>query len=219
MKLKNFLKSFKLFEGLDEKLINEISIHAERQKFKKGELIILKGEESTDMYVILKGKVNIITSDADGHELIVATLSEGDFFGELSLIDGEPRSMSVEALTDVEVAVIKRNIFLNVLRKNPDICLNLAKNLAKRVRETDELLETLVFLDVKRRIIKFFKEKRLGKKDNRYIVRKLTHSEIAKRIGASRESVSKAIKNLIEHGILSENENHFLVMENSIYEE
>ncbi|RMD47655.1 MAG: Crp/Fnr family transcriptional regulator [Aquificota bacterium] len=217
--LKEILRECKLFKGLNEKLINELLNYIEKCSYKKGEFIIWKGEENTDMYIILDGKVNVMAFDEKGNELILTTLYKGDIVGELSLVDGKPRSMSVEAITNVEVAVLKRKYFLEVAKKYPELCLNLAKNLAEKIRETDKMLEYLVFLDVKRRIIKFFIENNIGKENNNYKINKMTHSEIAKRIGASREAVTKAMKNLIKNKVLLEKENFYILKSNSIYEE
>lgn len=217
--IKDILKNSKLFKDVEENILDEIERTAEVLNFEKGRTIIWKGEESTDLYIILEGKVNAVTFDEKGNELIVATFSKGDFVGELSLIDGKPRSMSIETLTDTQVAVIKRKNFLTLIDKYPKLCIQLAKNLAERIRKTDETLESLAFLDVKRRIVKFIVDNGTIENKNVYKINKISHSELAKRIGSSREAVSKAIKSLIKKGIIEEKDNCFILKANSIYEE
>ena len=217
--IKDILKNSKLFKGVEDNILDEIVRNTDIIDFEKGKTIIWKGEETTDLYIILEGKVNVITFDEKGNELILATFSKGDFVGELSLIDGKPRSMSVETLTDTKVAVIRRNYFLKTIEKYPTLCLQLAKNLAERIRKTDEILESLAFLDVKRRIVKYIKDYGIFENQKIYKIKKISHSELAKRIGSSREAVSKAIKSLSEKGIIEERDNCFILKANSIYEE
>lgn len=217
--MKELLKNNKLFKYVEDNILEEITKNADILNFEKGQIIIWKGDQTTDLYIILKGKVNVITFDEKGNELIITTLSKGDFVGELSLIDGKPRSMSVETLTDTQVAVIRRNFFLKAIEKYPQLCLQLAKNLVERIRKTDEILESLAFLDVKRRIVKYIKDNGIFENNKIYKINKISHSELAKRIGSSREAVSKAIKSLSEKGIIEEKDNCFILKANSIYEE
>ncbi|WP_457622662.1 Crp/Fnr family transcriptional regulator [Persephonella sp.] len=210
-KLEEALKSSALFQGFGSDFFKFILPYMKTYRYQKGKEIVYQGEESSDLFIILEGQIRASIFDDEGNELVIDIFGEGDFVGELSLIDGEPRSASLIAETDVVVAVLERKHFISILKKYPELCLKLAENLVYRLRKADKFLESLAFLDVKERIINLFIDNAVESGNQIYKIPKMSHREIAKRIGASRESVTKALKRFSELGILSEENNMYIL--------
>ncbi len=210
-KLERTLKGSALFKGFDESFFKHIIPYIKIYSFPKGKEIVYQGEESSDLFIILDGKIRASIFDDEGNELVIDLFDEGDFVGELSLIDGKPRSASLIAESEVVVAVLERKHFIDILKKYPGLCLKLAENLVYRLRKADKFLESLAFLDVKERIINLFMNSAVEKDGDVYRIPKMPHREIAKRIGASRESVTKALKRFSDSGILSEDGNMYIL--------
>ncbi|WP_456399688.1 Crp/Fnr family transcriptional regulator [Persephonella sp.] len=210
-RVREALKNSSLFEGFGDSFLNHIIPYMKILKYSKGREIVYQGEESSDLFIILKGKVRASIFDDEGNELVIDTFSDGDFVGELSLIDGKPRSASLIAETDVELAVLERRHFITILSKFPDLCLKIAENLVQRLRKADKFLESLAFLDVKERIINLFIDSAVESDKGIYKIPKMSHREIAKRIGASRESVTKALRKFHDMGILSEDDKMYIL--------
>ncbi|MGC8937463.1 MAG: Crp/Fnr family transcriptional regulator [Thermodesulfovibrio sp.] len=221
------LKEIPIFQSLSDEHLTLISKGFKIYRVKKGEIIFYQSDESTDLYIILDGAVKACLLDSDGKELILNIFKKGDFFGELSLLDGRPRSATIIAIEDSVVGVLKREHFLKLLKNNPMIVISLLSALVERIRMTDEMLGAMAFLDVSRRIIKFLMnvaEKEGEKtKDGLIRIKKITHRELASCTGASREAITKALKVLKFKGILKEEEGFFLISPHiepcSFYEE
>jgi len=210
-RLERALRSSSLFKGFGGDFFRHIIPYMKIYQYQKGKEIVYQGEESSYLFIILEGRIKASIFDDEGNELVIDIFGEGDFVGELSLIDGKPRSASLIAETDVVVAVLERKYFIEILKKYPELCLKLAENLVYRLRKADKFLESLAFLDVKERIINLFIESAVENDERVYKVPKMSHREIAKRIGASRESVTKALKRFSELGILSEDNNMYIL--------
>lgn len=157
--------------------------------------------------------------DPEGKELMLNILKKGDFFGELSLLDGKPRSATTITVADSVVSILKREKFLTLLNNNPIIAISLLSAIVDRIRMTDYMLSSMAFLDVSRRIIKFLlntAQKESKMTENGLIkIKKITHKELASFTGASREAVTKALKILKFRGILIE-KNEFLFISKDI---
>ncbi len=193
-----FLKRIPVFRSFSDKNLDHVIEDFRIISVGKGEDIVFRADEGTDLYIVLKGKVKVSLLSMEGSEFILTSLRDGDFFGEMSLIDGKSRSANVIAEEETALGVLKREKFLNTMKQEPIIAFDLLTALVERLRKADDILETLVFLDVHERIIKFLVQssKRDGEVDDRgyYKIRKITHMEIASNIGSSREAVSKALK-------------------------
>ncbi|WP_457640760.1 Crp/Fnr family transcriptional regulator [Persephonella sp.] len=210
-RVRELLENSTLFKDFGGNFLNQIIPYIQIYEYKKGREIVYQGEESSDLYIILEGKMRASIFDDEGNELIIESFKPGDFVGELSLIDGKPRSASLIAETNIKVAVLQRKHFISILKKNPELCLKLAENLVNRLRKADKFLETLAFLDVKERILNLFIENAIENKGSIYKVPRMLHKDIAKRIGASREAVTKALKKFNDQGILSEDQNFYIL--------
>ncbi len=193
-----FLKRIPVFRSFSEGNLDHVIEDFKIISVGKGEDIVFRADEGTDLYIVLKGKVKVSLLSMEGSEFILTSFRAGDFFGEMSLIDGKSRSANVVAEEETSLGVLKREKFLNTMKEEPIIAFDLLTALVERLRKADDMLEMLVFLDVHERIIRFLikSAKSDGEIDDEgyYKVRKLTHMEIASNIGSSREAVSKSLK-------------------------
>lgn len=213
--IEKFLKHIPLFRSFSAGNLKCMAEDFKVIDVKKGDDVVFRDDEGTDLYIVLKGKLKVRLIGLDGDEFILTSLKEGDFFGEMSLIDGKSRSADVAALEETTLGLLPREMFLCTMKENTAIALDLLNALVKRLRKADDLIESLAFLDVNERLVKYLSEvaKREGQKDKNSFrrIKKLTHREIAARIGASRESVTKLIKGLISSGNIIEENDCFLI--------
>ncbi len=207
------LKKLELFRNLSGDYLVQIASSCIRRPLPKGAVLFYQTEMSSDLFIILSGKVKATLTGYDGNELVLCSFSEGDFFGEMNLFDNQGRSATATAETDCEMAVLEREKFIGLLMKKPKIAVELITILSKRLRKTNEMVESLVFLDVRERLLKEFS--RMAGPDGAagkvLKIDKKTHQELACRIGASREAVSKCMKAFIHEGVIDEKKDHFLV--------
>jgi CRP/FNR family cyclic AMP-dependent transcriptional regulator len=197
------LKHIGLFSGLADSELTEIAEIATRHSYPKSSIIINEGDETDSLYLILSGKVKIVLSDEDGKEVIISILEPGDYFGELSLIDSEPRSARVVTMADCQFSIIHKSDFNKVLDNNPGLVRNLLSGLTKRLRAANKNIESLALMDVYGRVARTllqFAEDENGKK---VITEKLTQKDIANMVGASREMVSRIFKDLTTGGYIT----------------
>ncbi|VAX34492.1 Potassium efflux system KefA protein / Small-conductance mechanosensitive channel [hydrothermal vent metagenome] len=210
-----FLKEIPAFRNLSDKRVEQIINDFTICTFHAGETVFYQTDKSTDMYIILAGKVKVSLLSEEGDEFVLTELNQGDFFGEISLIDGNPRSASVIAEEDSTFAVLERTRFLDAIKEDPEIAIDLLKSLVQRLRNATEREESLAFLAVHQRLVKLFikliKDEGKKTKNGFYLIKKRTHKEIAERIGASRESISKVIKRLVSGNLITENGELFLL--------
>ncbi len=209
------LKEIPIFQNLSDEHLLLIARGFMINKVKEGEFIFYQSDESTDLYIILDGAVKACLLDPEGKELVLSIFKKGDFFGELSLIDGKPRSATIIAIKNSIVGILKREQFLTLLKNNPMIAISLLSALVERMRITNEMVGAMAFLDVSKRILKHILNiaKKEGEKTKEgYIkINKITHRELASCTGASREAVTKAIKILKFKGIIFERDGYFFI--------
>ncbi len=196
--VEKFLKRIPVFRSFSEKNLEHVIEDFRIVTVDKGEDIVFRADEGTDLYIVLKGKVKVSLLSMEGIEFILTNLRTGDFFGEMSLIDGKSRSANVVAEEDTALGVLKRDRFLHTMKEEPIIAFDLLTAIVERLRKADDILETLVFLDVHERIIRYLitSAKSDGDRDERghFRIKKMTHLDIASNIGSSREAVSKSLK-------------------------
>ena len=186
-----------LFTALEESAA--ISLHASMDsvKISKGSILFAEGDEGDHLYVILDGKIKLGTSSGDGRENLLSILGPGEMFGELSLFDPNPRTSTATAVTDAKLLSLGQTKLIPWLAENPKVALNLLASLAQRLRRTNEAVGDLVFSDVPGRVAKALVElnEKFGEKrsDGFYVEHDLTQEELAQLVGASRETVNKAL--------------------------
>ncbi len=174
-----------------------------KQRFKRGEPIVEQGKKSNALSIILTGRARVVTTDARGREVILATLHPGDYVGEMSLIDNQPHSATVRAEIQTDVLILGRLEFARCLPENSSMAYAVLKGLVQRLRHADRQIESLALMDVygrvARALLEFVSEDAQG---NAVIRDKVSRQDLAKMVGASREMVSRVMKDLEERGFI-----------------
>lgn len=211
----DYLKDIPLFSDLNPEQLNFVQSGCRKFSVTKGTVIIYQEDTSVDLFVILSGKVDVSLLHEDGREVTLDILTQGDFFGELSLFDKKPRSATVTAIKDSKILVLPRPFFIKLMTDNPDMIFKFLPIMAKRLRKADERIETLTFLDVCGRVAKLIIDAARGKGEElptgMVKIHCPTHQMIANQIGASRESVTKALKVLVSKGLVKVKDKEIII--------
>jgi len=201
MKKIELLQSVALFWDLSEEELGYISEKMIARHYESGKFIFLEDSEGEQCFFVVQGSVKVTRLSKDGREVILAMLNEGEFFGEMALLDGESRSANVIALEETEVLTLNREDFLVVLHDYPQIAIQLLKEMAHRLRKSDRQIASLSLSDAEKRIalciIRFADEQGVIRRGQVNIPRVPIQQDIANMAGTSRETVSRAI-NLLE---------------------
>jgi CRP/FNR family cyclic AMP-dependent transcriptional regulator len=197
-------------EVLPKPLLDEIASVATVRIYPKHAVIVTESDETDSLYVMLSGRARVYVSDAKGREVVLNQLGIGEYFGEVTL-DGGPRSASVMALEECRCAVIRRAELTAFIERNPGFALHLVRKLAHRVRELTENVRSLALMDVYGRVARLLLEL-AEQKDGRLVVPEpLTHKEIASRVGASREMISRIFSDLSDGGYVRKEDGHLVI--------
>jgi CRP/FNR family cyclic AMP-dependent transcriptional regulator len=208
------LHSIPMFAGVPDAQLAPILRMAAYRKVPRNTTIVRAGDSTDSLYVIISGNARVLNSDAEGREVILTLLGPGEFFGEMGLIDGSPRSADVVTSEPCELLVIAKLEFKQGLADNFDLCLNIMKSLVQRLREADRKIESLALMDVYGRVAKLLLEFSVEEGSLRVIRKRLTKQDIAKMIGASREMVSRVMKDLETRGYIRVEEGYIFLNEN-----
>jgi CRP/FNR family cyclic AMP-dependent transcriptional regulator len=196
-----------LFANLDAESLRELAEVTRRRSFRPGEVIFHRDDPGQVLYVIREGKIRIYITSQDGQEVTLSVMGPNDYFGELALLDGHPRSASAIAIEPVELYALQRSDFLNAVLHHPRIAIQVMHVLSLRLRQTDAMIEDLLFLDVHGRVAKKLLElaELHGVKtpEGIQIDMKLTQTDLAALVGASRESVNKVVGYFIDKRFIS----------------
>ena len=192
------LRQITIFSHLSDQSLESLASHATIKTFPKNAIIINEGDETGSFHIILSGKVRVYVSDEFGKELTLSLDSSGKYFGELALLDDEPRSASVITAEKSTCGIISKVEFKAWLAKNPDAPFSLIKGLSNKVRTLTDKVRTLALSDVYGRLIIELQNMAEEKDGTRVIDDKPTQQDLANMIGASREMVSKIFKELIK---------------------
>ena len=197
------LKDIPLFSCLDEEALRHVEGVALRKRFPKNTIVFSKGDESDSLYIVESGKVKAVIHDEEGREIVLSVFRAGEYFGEMSALDGVPRSATVMTKEATEMLIIHRDDFKHSLSSNPDMAFNLLTVLLERLRRANQKIESLAFTNVYGRVANLLTQ--LAEPSGRewVIKEKMTHQEIANMIGSSREMVSKIVGELVEAGYIS----------------
>lgn len=196
------LASVPLFSDLDTESLARLGAVAHTRTFSAGAIIFHRGDPGQVLYVIQAGKVKICLTSPEGQEVSLAVLGPGECFGELALLDGQPRSADAFAIEAVTAAAIQRADFIKACMNHPVIAVQVMQVLSRRLRQTDEMVQDLLFLDVHGRVAKKLLELSethgVRTPQGIRIEMRLTQTELAAMVGASRESVNKVMGYLTE---------------------
>ncbi len=189
--------------GLNAGELAVLRKYGQIKTFPKHTLLINEGDDPGPLFIVLIGKVKVFLGDERGKEVILGIEDVGGCVGEIALLDSEPRSASAVTMEKTQCRVISKEIFQKIVRENPDFALGIILALTKRVRSLIENVRTLALRSVYQRVIGILAER--SEEDGEvYVMReKLTHRDIADMVGASREMVSRVLKELTKGGYIS----------------
>ena len=190
------LHSVPLFAGLDEQQLAVLARAIVRKSAGRNAKIIGAGDPTDSLYIVISGRLKVQMSDEQGREVILSILGPGEFFGEMGLLDDSPRSASVVTLEACELLTISKTDFKRSLAGNSELSLTVMRGLVKRLREADRKIGSLALMDVYGRVARLLLEMAEDIDGEKVVVKKLSKQDIAKMIGASREMVSRVMKDL-----------------------
>ena len=211
------LQSVSIFWDLNENSLGHIADKMVAKHFENGNYIFLEDSEGEQCFFVLKGSVKVTRLSKDGREVILAMLNEGDFFGEMSLLDGESRSANVIALEKTKVLTLDRNDFIAVVNDYPQIAVQLLKELARRLRKSDRQIASLSLSDAEKRIalciIRFADEQGVIQNGKVSIPKTPIQQDIANMAGTSRETVSRALGLLEKEDLIERNGRELIILD------
>jgi CRP/FNR family transcriptional regulator, cyclic AMP receptor protein len=193
LKVTNIVKSSNILDRLSESDQRRLIDLSSTRCFKQDEIIFHQGENGHCLYFIRSGKIKVCSIDRGGSELVISILTSGDLLGEMSVLDGRPRSATAVAIEKTECYCLERFRFLSFLRSSPDTCIGLITMLCEHLRNTDKQLEEITFLDV---------SSRLARKLLELSICTYTQEELARSIGASRVMVNRVLNNFHTRGLI-----------------
>lgn len=192
-----------LFSMLTASQAESVAESVVKSRFRRGESIVEQGKKSNSLFIILTGRARVVSTDLRGREVILATMQPGDHIGEMSLIDNEPHSATVRAEVQTDVLVLGRLEFARCLPENSSMAYAVMKGLVQRLRQADRKIESLALMDVYGRVARALLEFAVVDADGNAIIRdKVSRQDLAKMVGASREMVSRVMKDLEERGFI-----------------
>ena len=195
----DLLRRVPLFSLLTVTQAEVISGAVIKRRFKRGEALVEQGQKSNALFILLTGRARVMTSDSRGREVILATLAQGDYLGEMSIIDNEPHSATVRAEVQTDVLMLGRAEFARCLTENASMSLVVMRGLVKRLRHADRKIESLALLDVYGRVAHALLDFAVPDAQGQLLIKdKISRQDLAKMVGASREMVSRVMKDLEE---------------------
>ena len=223
------LKGVELFSELSEEQIGMLANLVVSQKFNRDETVVLEGDDSVQaLYLIASGSVQVYMTGVDGRETILSCLERGDFFGEMSLIDGEPRSASVRTVTDAQMLIIHRESFLQLIRQSPEIAMGLLSELSKRLRKANRQIGSLSTMSVSGRVagtlLNLMEERGVRiHTDNGNMVTVIhnrpTQQQLADMSGTTRETVSRICSLLVKTNAIAMTGKDIVIFDESALQE
>ncbi|MDH4347082.1 MAG: Crp/Fnr family transcriptional regulator [Thermoleophilia bacterium] len=217
MNIVDFLATVPLFRSLAPAEVAAFSQLVREKSYPKGSVILFEDDPGDSLFVVRDGRVKVVLVAEDGREVILGILGVGEHFGELSLIDDQPRSAHVVAMEDSGLLVLRREDFKRRVEANPAVAWALLIELSHRLRRADDKIGSLVLLDVPGRIARVLLDA-ANEGGAELIEKPLTHQTIANVIGASRETVSRAMRDFVEAGWITTERRRIRVMDRAALE-
>ena len=211
------LKLIPLFSELKEEDLEQISKMTVRQVYKKDNMVLIEEEVGSTMFVILNGRVKISRISDEGREVILSILVDGDFFGEMSILDGQTRSANAVTLEDTELLIIRRENFLQMLHSYPQVAINLLKELAHRLRRSDAQIKSLSLQNalgkVGSTLLRIADDSGIIKQGKVEISQLPPQQDLANMAGTSRETISRVIKSLGQLGYVKKEGSKLIILD------
>ncbi len=207
------LRLIPIFREASDEDLDSLATHLIERRYLKDAVVVEEGMPGEYMYVIREGRVKVTKASDDGREKIMNFFDSGDFFGEMALLDSQPRSASVRTLAPSLLLALSRRDFLDLLRRSPGFSLCVIQELTRRLRDTGEQASSISFQKVQERARGLFE--RIARAESGLgtdrITPALTHQQIADMIGTSRETVTRAVKRLKEDGWLRQQGKRYVI--------
>ncbi len=204
----DLIRRVPLFSMLTDSQALAVSDAVVKRRFKRGEAIVEQGKKSNALFILLNGRARVLTADSRGREVILAALQAGDHIGEMSLIDNEPHSATVRVDVQTDVLMLGRQEFARCLPENSSMAYAIMRGLVQRLRHADRKIESLALMDVYGRVARALLEFTGQGQGGELLIReKISRQDIAKMVGASREMVSRVMKDLEERGFIETQDN------------
>jgi CRP/FNR family cyclic AMP-dependent transcriptional regulator len=200
---RDLIRRVPLFSALTPAQAESVADAVVKRRFKRGDFIIEQGKKSNYLAIFLTGRGRVISTDGRGREVILATMSPGDYVGEMSLIDNQPHSATVRAELQTDALILGRVEFACCLAENTSMAYAVMKGLVQRLRHADRKIESLALLDVYGRVARVLLEFAIPDAGGQLRIKdRVSRQDVAKMIGASREMVSRVMKDLEERGFI-----------------
>jgi CRP/FNR family cyclic AMP-dependent transcriptional regulator len=196
------LKSVPLFSAFSDAHLAQVLTAVQHRSYPRGSFILRAGEETDALYIILSGRAKVLIPDEEGHEVILSVIGPHEFFGEMGLLDDLPRSASVETLEACETLRLSKAGFTNMLKDNFELAMLIIRNLVRRLRDADRKIESLALIDVYGRVARLLIDMAQNVEGKWIVEHAPPKQEIARMIGASREMVSRVVKDLNKKGLI-----------------
>ena len=214
----DLIRRVPLFSMLTDAQAVTVADGVVKRRFKRGEMIVEQGKKTNALFILLNGRARVVSTDSRGREVILATLQPGDHIGEMSLIDNEPHSATVRAEVQTDVLMLGRNEFARCLPENSSMAYAVMRGLVQRLRHADRKIESLALLDVYGRVARALLEFSVDEGQGERVIReKISRQDIAKMVGASREMVSRVMKDLEERGYIQTLDNGSVVIKDQLH--
>jgi CRP-like cAMP-binding protein len=210
------LRTVPLFREVAESDLRAIAQLVRERQYPKGNVILSEGDAGDALYFIVKGQVKVAVVAEDGREVILSVLGDGTFFGEMALLDDEPRSAHVISMEDTTLLQLRREDFRARLRLAPELAISLLRELSRRLRPADSTIASLMLLDVNGRVARLLLE--LAREEGgggHRITHRLTHAAIGQMVGASRETVSRTMRNLVLSNVIAVTRKEILLLDSA----
>lgn len=208
----DLIRRVPLFLPLTLEQAKVIAEGAFTRRFRRGEVVIEQGKTSNALFVMLSGRARVLTADPRGREVVLAVLRPGDYVGEMSLIDSEPHSATVRADAQTDMLVVARADFMRCMPDSSSVAHALTCGLVRRLRGANRQIESLALLDVYGRVARTLLDMSEQVEGRSLIRHKVSRQDVARVVGASREMVSRVMKDLEARGMLQTQENGWVVL-------
>jgi CRP/FNR family cyclic AMP-dependent transcriptional regulator len=205
------LRTFQMFADTPEQALQAVARAAMLRRVGRNAYVVRAGERTDFVYLILSGALNVLVSDEEGCEAILSVLGPGELFGEMGVLDDETRSATVVAVTPSVLVVLAKTEFKRCLRENFDVSRYVMRKLIQRLRMADRRIESLALLDVAGRVVRVLRDLAETLGGEQVVARKLSKQDIAKMVGASREMVSRVVKDLELRGLIEMGEGRIVL--------
>ncbi|MEK8047735.1 MAG: hypothetical protein CFE46_09470 [Burkholderiales bacterium PBB6] len=214
----DLIRRVPLFSMLTNDQARAVADGVVKRRYRRGELVVEQGKKSNALFILLNGRARVLTADSRGREVILAVLEAGDYVGEMSLIDNQSHSATVRCEVQCDMLILGRAEFARCLPENSSLSYAIMRGLVTRLRSADRQIESLALLDVYGRVARTLLDMAEDVDGEKLVRSKVSRQDMAKIVGASREMVSRVMKDLEERGVIETLENGSVLLKNRLPE-